>query len=82
MTPKVVKKDALTPSQSGALLVIKRLKKELAVPPSLIEIAAELGVNKSTARQYLLILDRKGFIRRTPGKYRSFVIVGRKGGRQ
>lgn len=57
----------LTNRQLAALRCIENAIDSGGVPPALIDIAAELWVCTSTARNCLLALERKGVIRRSRG---------------
>lgn len=62
--------EKLTRKQARALKTIQTLA-EAGIPPSLREIAAMLNVRHTTVRQYVQVLERKGWLRRAAGRARS-----------
>ena len=65
----------LTKKQHKLLQVLRELKSRSGFPPSIREVAAALGVSAPTALERLRTLERKGKIRRTPGRARSFELT-------
>jgi len=66
---------ALSVKQKNILDVIKRKIEEKGFPPSIREIADEVGLKStSTVAGHLTRLERKGYITRTPGTSRAISI--------
>lgn len=66
----------LTATQARILNFIKEQVFVRGIPPTLAEIANNFGYkNKATVQQHLQLIEKKGFIRRTPGLSRSIEIV-------
>ena len=66
----------LTNTQKGILEFIINQKADIGIPPSLIEIAEKFGYrNKSTVRQHLQAIEKKGYIKRTSKKARSIELT-------
>lgn len=60
---KGLRKDGLTPRQQEALDSFRAIvKRNKGVPPSIEELAQEMGVKKATAQGFLVLLVRKGFL--------------------
>ena len=67
----------LTPAQAETLGALKALLSLEAIPPSLQELADALKVTRATVRVSLERLERKGYIKRKPGQFRSITILER-----
>ena len=66
---------ALSVKQKNILDVIKRNIDEKGFPPSIREIAEEVGLKStSTVAGHLTRLERKGYIKRVPGSPRAISI--------
>ncbi len=75
--------DPLTSTQEKVLSFLKSFIGEMGYPPTLREIAFHFGLKGPKAPQKTLnILERKGYIRRTPGGSRAVEILNTKTGRQ
>ena len=69
-------KRDLTSNQEQVLVFLERYSLENGYPPTLREIAAHFGLKGPRAPQKTLqILEKKGFIRRTPGGSRATEIL-------
>jgi repressor LexA len=72
----MAEKTALTSTQGKTLIFLKNFIRELGYPPTLREIASHFGLKGPKAPQKTLnILERKGYIRRTPGESRAIEIL-------
>lgn len=71
MTPNCRNYETLTPRQADLINAIRRIQESTGIPPSLAEIASELGVTRSTAHALVRAVRAKAFLTTTPGKYRS-----------
>jgi DNA-binding MarR family transcriptional regulator len=70
-------KRLLSPPQARALAVIRRVTLEMGTPPTLVELANELGTTKSWAKQIVDRLVKLGHITRERGLTRAIrVAVG------
>jgi SOS-response transcriptional repressor LexA len=49
--------------------------REHRIPPTTRELALALGVTQTCAMQYVVILERKGYLNRQEGKARSITLV-------
>lgn len=68
----------LTARQKESLDAFRAIvKRNRGVSPSLEEIAAELGVKKATAQDFVRQLLKKGYIVRNTGSYRSLSVAPR-----
>lgn len=66
----------LTEKQDAAYQYIKRFIDSNAYAPSLQEIAAHLSIAPTVARVcYVEVLERKGYIKRIPGKARAMRVL-------
>jgi repressor LexA len=73
---KEMEKD-LTPTQKKVFNFLKEFLREKGFPPTLREIGTHFGLKGPKAPQKSLsILERKGFIRRSPGVSRGIEILG------
>ena len=67
---------ALTRRQREILEIIRRYIRTKGFPPSIREIAANLGVSSiSTVHSHLLNLEKKGYIRKDPTRRRSIELL-------
>ena len=66
--------EALTKRQRHALEAISRLSRKEARPPTTRELSQELHCHVKTVYQYIVILERKGYIERRKG--RIYVTTG------
>lgn len=64
----------LSERQMQILLFIKSFHEEKKYGPTIKEIADATGYATSTVRNELISLEKKGFITREKGKYRTIVI--------
>jgi repressor LexA len=71
----------LTPRQRQVEKYLRRYLREHGFPPTLREIASELGVHPTAAAGHLASLERKGVIRRVAGVARGLVLTGGRDGR-
>jgi Mn-dependent DtxR family transcriptional regulator len=71
----VVPRERLTEAQRDVLLAVRRYVKKNAIAPSYDELTVVTGVSKSTVRDTLSRLARKGYIRRAGGRYRNLVVT-------
>lgn len=68
-------KADLTPKQSQVLKFIRQ-RIETQIPPTIREIAKELGFSSTgTVRDYLNILQKKGYLRRASNKSRAIELL-------
>ncbi len=70
----------LTQKQRRVLEAVIRLIRRNGYPPSLSQLAHELGVKIPTVQQHLLALQKKGHIERDKGVARGLRVVGAEGG--
>jgi repressor LexA len=69
--------EKLTSTQEKVLVFLKKFLKERGYPPTLREIASHFGLRGPKSPQKTLnILERKGYIRRTPGGSRTIELLG------
>jgi repressor LexA len=72
--------DKLTQTQRKVFDFLSQYLQEKGYPPTLREIACHFGLKGPKAPQKTLqILEKKGFIRRSPGESRAIEILGFKG---
>lgn len=79
----MTKKDpaALTDMQREVLQAIRDFIRRQDMPPTVREIGQHFDLKSSTVFAHLKALERKGFIRRTPGKSRGIQLSGAVPGR-
>ena len=65
----------LTPAQERALAAIQQLSSRHGFPPTVKELGEELGIAPASAHELMTGLERKGYLRRSPGKARSLEIL-------
>ena len=71
------KKEGLTSTQENLLNFLRNFLLEKGFPPTLREIASYFGLKGPKGPQKTLhILERKGYIRKTPGGSRAIEIIG------
>jgi len=71
-----VETEKLTSTQGKVLFFLKKFLQERGYPPTLREIATHFGLRGPKAPQKTLnILERKGYIRRTPGGSRAVELL-------
>jgi len=80
-----MEREKLTQTQEKALTFLRNFLLEKGFPPTLREIASHFGLKGPKAPQKTLhILERKGYIRKTPGGSRAIEIlkprIGRRSG--
>lgn len=75
----LISESKLTALEASALAGIHRLIAVMGIPPSLSEIADELKCSGSTALNYVVALERAGYVARTPGKNRSIRLTVKSG---
>jgi len=69
--------EQLSAKQARVLDFIQNHLRQTGYPPTVREIADKLGLaGPNSAKKFLDILERKGFIRRAPGCSRAIEIVG------
>lgn len=68
----------LSPSQARLLEVIKRLTRDMGMSPTLQELADDLGIKPPSVYDGILRLEKKGLIRKLPGKKRGIRILNNK----
>lgn len=71
----------LTRRQREVLRLIRQHIDRLGYPPSLRELAGELGINPTGVAGHLASLERKGAIRRSAGVARAIMLIGGRNGR-
>jgi repressor LexA len=76
MADKKMERENLTQTQEKALNFLRKFLGEKGFPPTLREIASHFGLKGPKAPQKTLhILERKGYIRKTPGGSRAIEIL-------
>lgn len=65
----------ITDAQRRALDEVRDFIAERGFPPTMSELAERLGVTPASAHQFVLQLERKGYLSREPRKARSLSIV-------
>jgi repressor LexA len=65
----------LTPKQARVLEYITGYLHEQGFPPTFQDLAQGLHLTEKNARDYVLLLERKGYLRRQPNVARSITIV-------
>ena len=65
----------LTPKQARVLACISQWIEEQGYPPTFQELAQELRLTEKNARDYVLILERKGYLRRQPNVARGITLL-------
>ena len=69
----------LTPAQERALATIRQFSSRHGFPPTVKELGQELGIAPASAHELMAGLQRKGYLRRSPGKARSLEILQQPG---
>jgi repressor LexA len=69
----------LTPAQERALATIRQFSSRHGFPPTVKELGQELGIAPASAHELMTGLQRKGYLRRSPGKARSLEVLRRPG---
>ncbi len=70
-------KERLTRKQERVFSFLTKHLKERGYPPTVREIAESLGLaGPNSAKKFLDIIERKGYIRRIPGSSRAIEITG------
>jgi repressor LexA len=69
----------LTPAQERALGKIRQFSSRRGFPPTVKELGQELGIAPASAHELMTGLQRKGYLRRSPGKARSLEILQQPG---
>jgi repressor LexA len=67
--------QGLTPAQGRALATIRQFAVRHGFPPTVKELGDELGIAPASAHELTTGLERKGYLRRSPGKARSLEIL-------
>lgn len=67
--------DHLTAKQSHVLECISHWIHDQGYPPTFQELAQELRLTEKNARDYVLVLERKGYLRRQPNVARGIVLL-------
>lgn len=70
-------RNELTAKQARVLEVIARWIEEQGYPPTFQELAATLHLTEKNARDYVLILERKGYLRRQANLARGIALLKR-----
>jgi repressor LexA len=65
----------LTEKQARVLASITQWIRDQGYPPTFQELAHELRLTEKNARDYVLILERKGYLRRQPNVARGITLV-------
>lgn len=65
----------VTPRQRQTLKYIARYSQKNGYPPTLREVATQLGIQPSAARDKLLALERKGYVQVTPNISRGLRVL-------
>jgi repressor LexA len=65
----------LTAKQTRVLACITQWVRDRGYPPTFQELARELRLTEKNARDYVLILERKGYLRRQPNVARGMTLV-------
>lgn len=69
--------DQLTSRQQQVLEIVSRFIADYGYPPSLRQIAEQLGVNGTLGiMKHLNVLEKKGYLRRQGGSSRGIVLAG------
>jgi repressor LexA len=77
MEPRAVD---LTAKQARVLACINEWIQEQGYPPTFQELAQELRLTEKNARDYVLILERKGYLRRQPNVARGMTLLKQSAG--
>lgn len=73
--------EKLTAKQERVLNFIKQYRLASGYPPTIREVADKLGLaGPNSAKKFLDILERKGFVRRKPGSSRAIELLDEKKG--
>lgn len=68
-------KGALTARQEQVLSFIKERLRQSGFAPTIQEIAANFGFKSTnSAREHLRLIEKKGFLRKEPGRYRALSV--------
>ena len=67
----------LTPKQARVLDCLTRWVQEQGYPPTFQELAQALHLTVKNARDYVLLLERKGYLRRQPNVARGMTLLTR-----
>ena len=65
----------LTEKQARVLARITQWIRDRGYPPTFQELAQELRLTEKNARDYVLILERKGYLRRQPNVARGITLL-------
>jgi repressor LexA len=65
----------LTEKQARVLARMTQLIRDRGYPPTFQELAQELRLTEKNARDYVLILERKGYLRRQPNVARGITLL-------
>lgn len=65
----------ITPSQKRTLKLIADSARVQGFPPTMQELADELGITPASVYDQIVQLERKGYLKREPGKARSLVVL-------
>lgn len=71
MTPKERNPELPTTRQKEVILAIRALQSRDGLSPTLEEIGNYLGITRATAFRMVKRLEKKGFVTKQPGRYRS-----------
>jgi repressor LexA len=71
----------LSPEQAKTLRALELFRAEMGYAPSLRELAEVRGYRSKTAvEKHVRALERRGIVRRAPGRARGIELVNRKAG--
>jgi repressor LexA len=73
--PPISRGESMTERQRAVLEFIERFQAERGLPPSLREIAEHFGIAVRAVQDHLAALERKGVLRRLPGRSRGIVLA-------
>jgi repressor LexA len=65
----------ITPAQKRTLKLIADSARDRGYPPTMQELADELGITSASVYDQIVQLERKGYLKREAGKARSLVVL-------
>ncbi len=69
--------NRLTARQREVLAYVKRRLRESGFAPTIQEIGAHFGFKSTNSvREHLRLIEKKGFLRKEPGRFRALTLVG------
>ena len=66
--------DELTDKQAEALEIVRTMTRRRGFPPTLVEMAAEMGLSVNAVVSRIAALVRKGRLRKAPRKARGITV--------